>query len=251
MKFCHNLPILLFVALVACRTETVEVNTPDEIQPGTSSGLVVNRLDSLVIGAYHSLVNCDLDIDGNLTPDFRLTSEVWGSPGMGQHPRASLMSLNDRSLFNGQILNDTTFFSESSNVTSGENETPVIVSHTRSYSCSRINFDDSIVSVRPNLFAVRYFQPGESIRRSDPFQADTLTLTDGYSSQEVGVENRNDTIIHHWDFYHTTCYTMPGDRIWYVGIKLVVGDAEKIGWIKMALMDNYKILVLETAIIDK
>ncbi len=241
----------LFAGALACEPDPVPVNNPDEIKTGTTSGMLVTRMDSLVIGAYHMLVNCDLDIDGNLTPDFRLSSEVWGSPGMGQHPRATLMSLNGNALFNGSVVNDTTFYDTSSVTSGGENGTPVNISYTRSYSCSRIGPTDSIISIKPNLFAPRYFSSGESILRTDTYRADTLDLNDGYSCQEYGIINRHDTIIHQYDCYHKTCYTMPGDRIWYVGIKLLVGDQEKIGWIKMGVMNSFKILVLETAVYQK
>ena len=152
---------LLFTVL-ACEKDSTKTNSRDEILAGNYGKMLVNRMDTMLIGGYNQQAIFNLDLDGDGTPDFRLTSEYWGSPGMEQHPRAQILSLSTNSLINGNLINDTIFYN--------------------------------------------------------------------YSS------------------YNQSCYYFPTDQIRYIGVKLTDGDKERIGWIKLGLFDEYKLMIFETAL---
>jgi len=241
------LPILLLMVL-SCNKEETRINSRDEIFTGNYSKMMVNRMDTMLIGGYNQPVCFDLDLDEDGSPDFRLTSEYWGSPGLGLHPRAQILSLSPNSLINGNLINDTTFYHLRADTSYGENWTPVMISRIHIYSCERTEPNDSITLIQPDQFEVSYFTSDESIRRSDHYQADTLQMNyESYYYTDDPIYS-NDTILYNYRSYTQSCYHFPTDQIRYIGIKLTADDKERLGWIKLGLFDDFKLMIIETAL---
>jgi len=245
----------IFIAFVftlmalSCDREETRNNSRDEIFTGNYSKMLVNRIDTMLIGGYNQVANFDLDLDEDGSPDFRLTSEYYGSPGMGVYPRAQIVSLSSNSLINGNLINDTTFYHFRADTSYGENWTPVMISRTHIYSCERTEPNDSITLIEPDQFEISHFNTDESIFRTDHYQADTLQLNyKSYYHAENPVYS-HDTIFYNYRSYTQSCYYFPTDQIRYIGVKLKDGDKESLGWIKLGLFDNYKLMIIETALL--
>jgi hypothetical protein len=248
MKKASYILIFALALSFSCDKDPGRFNSRDEIIAGNPYRMVITRYDTLLVGGYNQLRGFNLDIDGDLTPDFLLTSEVWGSPGMGQYPRAKIMSLDPNALINCREITDTTFYRMTVDTSYGENWTPVMISYTYSRTCDRVNPKDSIISVKPDVFVMRHSDAGEYILGSEPFKADTLVLNDETYGQSYSPIYRNDTIINRFDYYHYSCHSLPNDLFRYIGIKLIRGKEEQLGWIKLGVMNSYKIMILETAL---
>lgn len=242
--------IYLFMILVilSCEKDAIESNNDSKIKFGNYSKMLVQSHDTLIIGGYNEIASYDLDINSDNSYDFRLTSEIFGSPGMGQYPQTKILSLNSNCLINGHLLNDTTFYHSQIDTSYGENWSPVYISYTSSYSCQRIDIYDSIISIQPERFNISYFNSEESILRSDYYIADTLRLSDELYADIDFPIIKNDTIIYNYIYYHSTCNSIPNDMIMYIGIKIKSMNDEKIGWIKLGVINDFKVLILETAI---
>ena len=97
MKLLFFPVLFLLIINVSCDKECpVEKNEPnididsvnlgDTITFGIKNNMNVSLFDTLVEGEYKNMMRFDLDIDDDGRNDIRFTSEVWGSPGLGQHP---------------------------------------------------------------------------------------------------------------------------------------------------------------------
>ena len=248
MKRYIYLIIGAFICIISCKKE---VSLPDEnnsIIIGKTSGLLTKTYDAVLIGEYNGLKSFDLDVNGDNIPDFRFTSEIWGSPGLGQHPQSRLLCLNNNSLIFGYLNTDTTYLDFESDTSYGQNMTPVYIYNTTIYSCMKISDADSIVKIAPNQFRLKAKTKGESINKAAFNKSDTVILSDEWYSQYVSPITQNDTLIYNYVDYHSTCNSFPQDKILYVGIKVKTSNVEKIGWIKISISDNYKISILESAI---
>ncbi|MEI6823670.1 MAG: hypothetical protein WCL51_17195 [Bacteroidota bacterium] len=248
MKRYIYLIIGAFICIISCKKE---VSLPDEnnsIIIGKTSGLLTKTYDAVLIGEYNGLKSFDLDVNGDNIPDFRFTSEIWGSPGLGQHPQSRLLCLNNNSLIFGYLNTDTTYLDFQSDTSYGQNMTPVYIYNTTIYSCMKISDADSIVKIAPNQFRLKAKTKGESINKAAFNKSDTVILSDEWYSQYVSPITQNDTLIYNYVDYHSTCNSFPQDKILYVGIKVKTSNVEKIGWIKISISDNYKISILESAI---
>jgi hypothetical protein len=240
--------LALFFSVLACEKDSTKTNSREEIFTGNDSKMLVNRLDTMLIGGYNQVANFNLDLDGDGSPDFRLTSEYYGSPGMGVYPRAQIVSLNSNSLINGNLINDTTFYHLQADTSYGENWTPVMISRTHIYSCGRTETNDSITNMEPDQFEISYLNSDEPINRDDYYQADTLQMNYALYYHADDPIYSHDTIFYNYRSYTQSCYYFPTDQVRYIGIKIITDQEEKLGWIKLGLFDNYKIMIIETAL---
>jgi len=247
MKKSVIICLLLVLVIASCKKDD-ESNNNKEIKLGDYAGMVVNRYDTLIIGGYNQSVYFDLDVNNDSSSDFRITSEVFGSPGMGQHPLAKILSLNSACLFNGTFSDDTTYFHFQRDTFSGDNLSPVTITNTTSYSCRKIGSADLIVSIQSDAFTISYFSSDETILRSDDYRADTLKLNYDFVTDVNFPIVLIDTTIYNYVNHDNSCHSIPNDQLLYLGIKITGINDEKIGWIKICVVDNYKVLLLETAI---
>lgn len=234
--------------MITCTKEESSSISKDQIIIGSESDILIIKYDTILVGGYHQFKSIDLDINGDMIPDFQFTSEIWGSPGLGQHPRAKLLSLNNNSLINGYFSIDTTYLAYQTDTSYGENMTKVYIYNTTTYSCKRLNNNDSIVKVLPNQFKILTKKKGEHLNIAETFNSDTITLSDEWYSNYVLPEIHGDTSIYNYYQKHNTCNSLSSDLIHYIGIKLKDSKIDKIGWLKISITDNYKISILESAI---
>lgn len=248
MKKVGLIYFIIFISIYACKKENIELNCSDFVQIGNYEGMIKNNYDTLLIGGYNSVKFIDLDINNDSINDFRLISEIWGSRGMGQHPQVSIICLHENCLIKGQLINDTTFYSYFVNIV--VNGPPVYIQYYHTYSNQRINNDDSIFSVQPNRFKINFLNENDIIYNSEEYYSDKFVLTEGWSATVNGPYPNltNDTVYEYRETHYYNSNVIPDDRLSYIGIKLNYSGKEKIGWVKLSVIDDYKIILLKTAI---
>lgn len=247
MKLPKYLIFFILISLISCDKDEIWTNNNEEIKTGDYSGLLVNSYDTIIAGGYHMLREYSLDVNDDDIYDFKLSSEIFGSPGMGQHPRASIMSLNSNSLFNGIITNDSIFHYEVIDIYTLENKTYKTTYHK--YTCDKDEDPRCLFSyMSPEYFKFTYFEPTEIISKSDFFKADTIDVIK-HESTDVSLQvEKNDTIFNTQTYNSLSCNYLPPNTFMYVGIKITEGNNEKIGWIKLGVYNTINLIILETAI---
>ncbi|MFZ4401362.1 MAG: hypothetical protein ACOYO1_15085 [Bacteroidales bacterium] len=245
--------LIIFTFLItSCKKEAeVMENTAslDYLTLGDYSDLTLNYYDTILIGGYHNTKSINLDIDKDGLFDIRLISDIWGSPGIGQHPCSKIKCLNSNVQLSGAYRNDTSFLNQNTQVLSGSNNTIEIYKYYN-YSCHRITVNDSILGITFNKFKLFAWNKSDVIQKFDTYKSDSITLVDdwyGYPAQTIhgyGV----DTIAYKISTFYNDCNNFPIDAVKYIGIKTNKNNIQKIGWIKLSIIDKYKIFVMETAI---
>jgi len=211
---------------------------------GDYTDMDINNYDTILIGEYYSPHYFNLDLDNDSVEDIQFESEVWGSPGMGQHPRSVIKCLTaDVKLF-GYFTSDTSFLNRHTEVYQAIGNSYERYEYF-SFTCHRIDVLDSILSISPE-FKISPLSRNDILKKDDTFNADTLILIDdsfSYMPTLIGVEG--DTTIYEYHTHLNDCNTFPLDKIRYIGIKM---ENEKLGWIMISISDKYKILILESGL---
>ncbi len=247
MKLPKYLFFLILIGLISCDKGETWTNNSEEIKTGDYSGLLVKSYDIIVDGEYHQLREFSLDVNDDDVYDFKLSSEIFGSPGMGQYPRTTIMSLNSNSLFHGNVTSDSIFHYVFIDIYTSENKTYKTTYHK--FTCDNDEDPRCVFSyMSPEYFKFTYFETDEIILKSDSFKTDTIDVI-RHESTEVGLQvEKNDTIFNTQTYNSLSCNYFPTNTFKYVGIKIIDGNKEKIGWIKLGVYNTINFIILETAI---
>ncbi|MBK8736437.1 MAG: hypothetical protein IPL98_11280 [Saprospiraceae bacterium] len=214
---------------------------------GLNSDLQITNYDTLVMGTYNTLAGFDLDVDSNNVSDFRLTSELWGSHYLGLHPRSTIHSLNSNSLLSGILKNDTIYLNKNTVLKNGTDSTFQIYNYT-TYTCKKIDSNDPISQINVEQFKVVSKNKDEMLNKSDLFRSHTFTLIDDWIRYGPKTTTSNDTTVYDFTLTDYSCNNFPQDQIVYIGFKIIDTKSEKLGWIKIKIIEEYKILIMESAI---
>ena len=228
--------ILLFITtiliLVSCEKDST--NSTSEIHIGQSSGMHNITYDTLLTCTSFSNAFVDLDIDFDGKMDFRFDMNYTDFEDDLRNPVSNLICLHSGSEVLGYLENDSIFYYE-------EPDTEKLIV---SYNCFEIITPEASSS----LYEVKTDQPklepkyyNEIINKTDSFILDTITIIGKTSTKYL---NHNYDAIYK-DF---SCDDLPLNKVIYIGIKMVYGDNEKLGWIKLFLTEKDKIIIFESSI---
>jgi hypothetical protein len=245
MKLTKLLIFLMPILSASCDNDNI-INLKDEITVGDYSEMLVNTYDTIISGPYVSELFLDIDRDSINDIKFKCGYQK-GLPAGGASKWSEIMSLNKNTLILGFYNTDTLFLNRQTNVDSSSNSDYVIISEQYNHTCNRIDINDIIQKITYDNFEILAKEKGSKIINSDIFKADTITLVED-KSVWVFMSGNNDTIIWTYDWYYHDCQSFPQDEIKYIGLKIINDTDEKLAWIKICIMDIYKILLLESAI---
>jgi len=239
--------------LITCKKDNISNIESDKLIIGNNTNLIINQYDTVLIGEYYYLHYIDIDVNSDKISDFRFISEIWGSAGLGHHPRSVILCLNTNSLLYGILKNDTNYLHRSTSTytyTLSDTETNkrVEIRNSNNYTCSKLGANDSIISIQTGQFKIGTKRKGAILNKFDLFKSDTCTLIDDWFDYPTFPIIKNDTTVYNYTSVNYTCDSYPSDEICYIGIKIRDSHSEKIGWIKISISDKYKISIMESAI---
>ena len=237
------LSFLFAIFIISC--DNGDGDYPELVKVGDHKDMIIEYYDTTITGGYHApeLFNIDIDFDG--IEDIQFESDIWGSPAIGQKRRSKIKSINkDLQLF-GYPKTDTLFVYNLFDTISGvENEVIIYQSIISSY--HRYNENDSIANISP-AFKLTPLVRGDYINKNDAFNADSIILNNeshNYLPSYYQIST-DTTLIRNYAFLNDN-FTFPSNEIRYIGFR--VEKDSRLGWIRIGVFDNYKILVLESAI---
>jgi hypothetical protein len=242
MKPIIPLIVLLFFLSLSCEKDN---NNKNETPVCDSLEMLVNSLDTIISGPY--VTELVLDIDGDSIDDIRFwCGYVPGLPSGGAYRYSEIMCLSKNTLILGYYTTDTIFLNRQTYVDSLESEFIKITEYYNS-TCHRKDIKDTIQQINYDSFKILPKDKVSDIRNSDTFKADTIQLLKSRVTRSY-IYNNNDSIIYYTYIDYNDCYSFPRDEIKYIGLKLIKDKGERIGWIKICILDIDKLLVLESAI---
>jgi len=241
--------ISFIILLSACDNEGNSFRqNRSEVEFGNYTNMRVSLYDTVLIGSYNREEVLNYDIDDDDIDDISFESTVWGSPGIGQHPRAKISCMHENAQLHGYLKNDTSFLHTNINVNNGPDDL-VEIYENLTVSCHQWNESDSILNIEYDTFKLLANSKTEVFSSDDLFKTDTIVLTNssyGYPAERIQISA--DTVKYIRRYFDNDCSNFPQDQICYVGIKLSNGKNERLGWIKLSISQKFKIYLLETAI---
>jgi hypothetical protein len=244
-NFFYFFIILLMLAFTSSCEKNNSAGNKDMIFIGDFEGLKIEYHDTIVIGGYNMKQYYFIDVENDGINDFAITSTIWGSPGLGQHPGAEILCLDPGSLINVTPYNDTTFLHIRSDI---YNWDKVEIYIRKITTCERVEEDDSILSISAAHY-LNVYDRNDMVSINDSWISDTFGLNrDWFSYPYTLIYDSPDTSIYEDYVFEFDCHSIPGDRIAYLGIMQENSEKKKLGWIKLSITDDYKVSVLETAI---
>jgi hypothetical protein len=239
-------PVLRLLSFLSCNKDdgyqrAFAIHIPD------IGDMIISPVDTIIEGGYYLNKSIDLDVDKDSLPDIRLSSNILGSPGIGEHPEVRLASLKSEAKFFGKISNDTTFAHNSITSFQGDNNT-VIIYNSTTYSCRKLAPADTVFNVVYDNFRISKLWIDSTISISGTFASDTCLLTNDWMSYPGSPVFDNDTIFYYTSSRDDSCYGFPEGEVCYIGFRMDTGNEQKLGWLKIKINDSFRITVLETAI---
>jgi len=235
------LPIIFLIfSIISCRKDKFEVT---QLVIGDHNPVILTHHDTTIAGGYQSCAKYNLDIDQDGINDFMIESEIWGSPGMGMHPRSQIKSLHNKADFFGNNYIDTLFLNKDT-IYYPILDNIINVSVANNYTCQRLNTNDSILNLQ-YINRIITLENNDILNINDSFIVDTLLLGNDNHTLYQGEFTSNDTVYHNYENYYGDCYNFPFEQITYIGVRL---NETELGWVKLAVYDNFKVNLIETAI---
>lgn len=229
-------------------TEEEEVVVKSGITMGDEAGMRVVDYDTTLNGGYNDPVSLDFDLDGNGIDDIRLISREFGSLGAGTQMVAEIECLHPDAGLSGETALDTIFVHRVDTSCSGHRGAYKCTYYTY-YLCHRVRAADFIDEVKADNFHLTYYDDGESIDAEDYFESSHSILyhENGILGLSQEVETRGDTVFYTHEMLKEYCQEeMQQNKICYVGVR--IKDTGRLGWVKLELVDGFKIRLLQTAI---
>ncbi|MBN1925934.1 MAG: hypothetical protein JW798_08865 [Prolixibacteraceae bacterium] len=261
MKILKLITLIPILTIFACDKNCYESSRNDNIFMGDITNMLVTQYDTFIIGNINQEASIEFDMNRDNVSDFRLTSKLIGLPYNAQKPETKFLCLNSNCKVYEQYSTDTIFYRHYEDILYSDDWPNIIsITHRIGFSCYRMthNNSDSIFCIQPATLYPHYFYSTDEISRTDTFLSDTINLnvgSDGFNFENCpptvnsgGPYIENDIPVYYQVSYHYSCHAIPNNEIVYLGIKLTDSFGEKLGWIKLALMDRYKLLIFETAI---
>ena len=247
MKKIALILFIIFISIYACKKEYPGLNA---IQIGNNEKMIFASYDTILVGGNNNTKYLDIDINNDNIYDLRLSSDVRTYPAEGPHPEVILSCLNKNCMIKGRLASDTTYYRDFVDSYHEGSSSPLYIHYYYRYSNQRDYETDSIVSVQTNVFKVDYLNENDFIYHADDYQADNFLLTESWTGEVTGPipNNTNDTMRLYTETHWYNGNVIPGNKLTYIGIKLNYDQKEMLGCIKLRVIDDYIIILLETAI---
>ena len=249
MKKYIYLLVVISICFITCKKEVSNYTASDSLVIGNYTKVSVKKINFTLEGSYNQPATKDVDIDGDGIADIRFVSEVWGSMGLGMHPRSSVTSINPNCKVSVITSTDTSFINYDTVVSYDTVTSRVGIEYYKKYTCRRIDVKDSINAISANQPHISSKWIGDCIIKTDSFKlANFYLVDDGTYFWPSSPTYSHDTMFFNHAIYDYTCHNLPSDVIFFIGIKLKTATTEKLGWIKLKVSNQKTITIYESAI---
>jgi hypothetical protein len=213
---------------------------------GDQTDMLYTKYFKLIDGTFYNPEYFDIDLDKNGVMDLRL-SRGPNTTGNGTIPEARIESLHSSCKVRVETMMDTTFIHDIS-IFSVDPQGNDVHIHSITYSCRMESPDYTIdtVQVKTELVATainEYISLNDAyLDVSMPFQGSNSSTYEptGYVFQGL---TYYDLTTHYND-----CSAFPKSQETYIGVKLYTSDGIRLGWVRINLNSNSKIMVKDWAI---
>lgn len=184
------------------------------------------------------------DVDNDSINDYEIICVQEHVVAVYTYNETQISSLDKNAFLVTDSMNDTTFVNVQSDTTVSHGKKDIVVK--KKFSHKRISKNDSIAEVKELHYVVPFKENRLLGYRNCTAGMYTLTRDD-YAIDYFTYEKGPDWQLR-VDAYYSFPKLFPDNQVSYIGIKKIIKGKEKTGWIKLMLLNQQIISVLEVAI---
>jgi hypothetical protein len=243
--------ILLFsviIFLLSCEKKNIE--TADYT-------VQIEDYSSMDVNAYDTIINLDygfnpysMDMDDDGTDDLRISYKD-GVIRSNDYFMSGVIECLDQNTFLSIITKtDTTFYEYLADTT---RDGRVVISTNSIYHCENNTGKLSVSGTEKNYHLKDYYK-GDTISPGYEWISGTFTMVNFTDEpfQDYWDYFNSDTVWLHFETSYKDCYFLPVNQVVFIGVKKTQGERVRLGWIKLAIVQNYsKSLYISESAIQK
>lgn len=234
--------VTILLLTLGCKKDYIEEIQKTSIVVGNNNDAKVTPIGDTLIGTLITPKYYKIDINNDGTDDVEFECIILEGPNTVERPQSKIKSLHSDIQILGYINSDTIFRYQD---TVSYGSSPVQTSYRTFYSCYRNSPLDSIFEVNA-AFKVIHLSQGDLIEINDPFSSNNSILEATEVGAGVYIGQNNDTTFFSATINKNNCYSFPLSQEKYIGIKFI--NTNKLGWIKLNLLDKHKVYLIESAL---
>lgn len=209
---------------------------------GDETNMLYTKYYKVIDGNFLEPEHFDIDFDQDGTFDLRL----FRGPGpYGAESR--VICLHQSCKVIGETVIDTTFFHETYLLSTDPSGADVNI-HAMTFSCE-MESPDYVFYAAENRFMPIATSINKQISVDDEFLSVSVPFIEPNSSSYLptGVVNQG-VAFYELITHYNDCLSFPHNQETYLGVKLYTPDGVKLGWVKLTVGSNAKIIVKSWAI---
>jgi hypothetical protein len=250
-RFVKLILILVFTIAIfnSCKFfDDIENVRQDWIVVGNSSGLNHKVYEALQVGT-RSANSLFVDVDSDGKNDFEFFTQSTISAGLGYESDMEMKCLNDSFYVSCNELYDSLYLQIDTSIVYKDNLVEVYIWNT--FSCSKINENYKPYGKETRFYPMRYVV-ADTLFGRDYFISKTFKLRFDPPSYPISMSGvrKNDTITYKSSSLKY-CYLLPDNTESFIGFKKIEGNIEYLGWLKISIINDYQLTILESAIQKK
>lgn len=240
------LPITILLITLGCKKEYIEESEEilkTSIVVGNDNNVNITPIGDTLIGDYSYIKYYQVDINNDGTNDVEFESNIPYPLGDAPKPYTKIHLLNSNVELFVYSKIDTTFLTYDTTIQIGSTRT--FIHYNKRYRCNRISNSDSIVSSTPNFY-ISPIDVGFNLDVQSQFGSKIFNLVSNEDYYFNVIYTSDDTSFVDVTNYKNNCYSFPLNQEKYIGIRF--SNTNKLGWIKLNLLDKHKVYLIESAI---
>jgi hypothetical protein len=235
--------ILLFSYSCKKGEDEISKNNLSSILAGDRSLMNINTYDTLIVVDVY-MKTFEIDVDNDHIKDLRFVSFNLSGTCLGVTPQygisvaclqnsTEILSFSETDTLFSNLIKDTIQYNSK-----------IYIYFKNEESCSRIKTNDSIKKIwNQNKLIIK--KTGQKISRTERFVFDSITITrTPYYVVPQPFYYNQDTTKYQQYVYLDLCNTIQNNETLFLGIKI----GAKLGWIKLMILDDYKLFLIESAL---
>lgn len=234
--------VTFLISTLGCKKEYIEEKQKTAIVVGNYNDAKATPIGDTLIGTLITPKVYRVDLNNDGEDDIEFEAIILQGPSTVQKPQSTVKSLHSDIQILGYINSDTIFIYQDTLISGNS---PVNVYYRTFHSCYRNSSLDSFYNVN-NVFKIIHLSNGDVIETRGQFFSNSsiLEATESSSGQVIG--QNIDTTFFSAFINKNNCFSFPLNQEKYIGIKF--RNTNKLGWIKLNLLDKHKVYLIESAL---
>lgn len=236
--------ILLFT--LGCKKDYIEENEEalkTAIVVGNDKNVNINPIGDTLIGKTNQPQFYKIDVNNDGNNDVEFESNIPSPLGDSPKPQTKIRLLNSNIELFVYSKIDTTFLTFDTTIQT--NSSTTFIHYNKRYRCNSVSTSDSLISSNPNFY-LSSIDVGFNLNVQSQFGSKIFNLASNEDYYFNVIYSSNDTTFVDVLNYKNNCYSFPLNQEKYIGIKF--NNSNKLGWIKLNLLDKHKVYLIESAL---